>query len=42
MAAAAPPEPTRFVGLDLHKDYVVLGAVDAKHVCLRPSAGRKL
>jgi transposase len=29
-------EPTRFVGLDLHKDYVVLGAVDAKQKIVMP------
>lgn len=34
----SPPtlEPTRFVGLDLHKDYVVLGAVDAKQKIVMP------
>jgi transposase len=36
MASTAPPEPTRFVGLDLHKDYVVLGAVDAKQKIVMP------
>jgi transposase len=29
-------QPTRFVGLDLHKDYVVLGAVDAKQKIVMP------
>ncbi len=29
-------EPTRFVGLDLHKDYVVIGAVDAKQKIVMP------
>ena len=32
--------PTRFVALDLHKDYIVVGAVDAhQHVVLPPRRG---
>lgn len=36
MTSPSTLEPTRFVGLDLHKDYVVLGAVDPKQKIVMP------
>lgn len=37
--ASAPAPLTRFVAIDVHKDYVVVGAVDAQQQIVLPRAG---